>query len=79
MFLHLVSFITCKTFLRFDLISLIDCISLIFIFLLSNFDLPKNRFGSPIDTIGIFKFSHDLEEAILIIKSGQIPAGSPGE
>ena len=45
----------------------------------NNLALSKNRSGSPIVTIGILKASHDFDVANLIIRSGPMPAGSPGE
>jgi len=42
-------------------------------------DLSINRIGSPIVIMGILKFSQDFDVANWIIKSGPIPAGSPGE
>ena len=59
--------------------SVIESILIIFTFFFNNFDLAKNKFGSPTTRIGILKFSNALFDASLIIKSGPMPAGSPGE
>ena len=56
-----------------------DFNSIIFIFFLSKAALSVKSFGSPIETIGILKSSHEFEEDNLMIKSGPIPPGSPGE
>ena len=53
--------------------------SLISIFLPRRSALSRKSFGSPILTIGTLKSHHFFEAANLIIKSGPIPAGSPGE
>ena len=47
--------------------------------LLVFFGATSLSFGSPILIIGTLKLHHFFEAANLIIKSGPIPAGSPGE
>ena len=78
-FLHLLTEITCREPFLLLFNSVIESILIIFIFFFNNFDLAKNRFGSPTTRIGILKFSNALFDASLIIKSGPMPAGSPGE
>ena len=76
---HLATFIICISPLVFLHTSLSESNSTIFIFFLSKAALSIKSFGSPIETIGILRSSHSFEEDNLMIKSGPIPLGSPGE
>ena len=78
-FLHLETLIICKYAFLLFFTSLTEFHSITSIFFFNFFALSKKRFGSPIVTIGILKFSHIFDADNLIIKSGPMPAGSPGE